>query len=456
MKIKKEVKDLGASNVQLDVTIGKEDGKDAYEKLLQKYAKTAQIPGFRKGKAPVSVLEQKFGEALKMENASDLIEAALKEIFETDDKNIKPLGYEQPELVGELKFDPDEDFTFSVKYDVFPKVELAKTEGFSIKVPEVTDLDELFDEELKRIQLNNSFVLDKKEGETTKKGDLVTINYWEVDKNGKMLDGSRREDFAFEVGTGMNLYKIDDDILGMKKDEEKTIEKEYPADFNDKTLAGRKVKLQVKLISLKYRDMPKLDDELAQDVNEKFKTIDDLKTHVKKGIERAVEVSIRQTKTICYLKKVIEANEFVVPESMINANVNLQWGDLAYQLGVTPEQLEKTMGKSDGAYSKAKYAETIKPQAIFQLKERIIVEKLLEQNPDLTVSDEELQAEIKDIAESSGSPEEEIKERCADENYKNYLIEIIKERKLFELLLDKCKVEKGEKMKASELLHSHH
>ncbi|MEL3907620.1 MAG: trigger factor [Treponemataceae bacterium] len=452
MEIKKEVKDLGASNVQLDVTIGKKDGKEAYDKLLKKYAKTAQIPGFRKGKVPVSILEQKFGEAFRMESATDLIEQALEEVFATDDRNIKPLGYEQPELVGELKFDPDEDFTFSVKYDIFPKVELTKTEGFLIKNFEVTDIDELFDKELKHIQISNSFVLDKKEGESTKKGDLVTIDYWEVDENGKMIEGSKREDFAFEVGTGMNLYKIDDDIVGMKKDEEKTIEKEYPADFDEETLAGKKVKLQVKLRSLKYRDIPELDDELAQDVNEKFKTLDDLKNHLKQGIDRAVEVAIRQVKQASYLKAVVEANEFIVPESMINANIELQWGDLARQLGISPEQLEKTMGKGEGAYSKDKYAETIKPQATTQLKERIIIEKLLEQNSDLTVSDEEFQKEIKDIAENAIVPEEEVQKHYANENQKNYLIEMIKERKLFELLLDKCKMEKSEKIKAIDLL----
>ena len=174
MEIKKEVKDLGSSNIQLDVVIDKKDAKEAYGGVIATYVKSAQIPGFRKGKVPAAVLEQRFGKSLKMEAASNLIEKALTEIFETDDKSVKPLGYEQPELVGDIDFEPDKDFAFSVTYDVFPQTNLKKIDGFTLKTPVVTDIDKAIDEELKVIQRNNSLSTKK----TVKRLQLATSLLW--------------------------------------------------------------------------------------------------------------------------------------------------------------------------------------------------------------------------------------------------------------------------------------
>lgn len=453
MEFKKEVKDLGVSNVQLDVVVDKKDVKEAYDKVVAKYVKEAHIPGFRKGKVPASVLEQKFGDVLRGEASMDLIETALEEIFKTDDVNIKPLNYEQAELVGEPKLEPNADFAFAVKYDVFPKIELTKTEGFTLKVPEITDLDEQLEKELKQIQLNNSFVLDKKEGAVEEKGDLVTIDYWEADDESKLIEGTKREDFAFEVGTGMNLYKIDEDILGMKKDEEKTFAKEYATDFENEELAGKKVNLVVKLKSLKYRDIPALDDELAQDVSEKYKTLADLKADVKGKIEREVEATIRAAKMAEFLNATIKENPFVLPESMVKAHSELQWGDFARQFGMTAENFERVMAK-EGNYTKEAFIENSRARSELELKQRLITDELSKLFPDIVATAEDFDNEIKTLAEAHGLPEENVQKQFEAPQQKQYLQQIIKERKLFDSLFEKCKTEKGEKIKAVDLFEN--
>lgn len=454
MEIKKSVKELGNSNIQLDVTIGKSDVKEAYTSLVENYAKTVQIPGFRKGKVPVSVLEQRYGKGLKAEAGSELIEKALTEIFDNADKTIKPLGYDQPELIGDIDLEPESDFTFSVKYDIFPKVELKKVEGFSLKVPKVTEEEAVLEEELKRIQYNNSFVRERKEGEATQKGDIVTINYCELDENKETITGTERQDFSFEVGTAQNIYKIDDDIVGMKKDEEKVISKKYPEDFEDSELAGKEKTLKVKLTSLKFRELPAIDDELAQDVSEKYKNLDDLKNDLKQKIQTSIENTLRNIKVEGFLDNVVAENDFVLPVSMVNADLNLRWANIARQMGISVEKLDSIMNSNSQGYTKEQFITTTKPETEKELKKRVVIEALLENHPEITVTDEDYEAEYKDIAENSHMKLEEVKERYASESYKSYVTDMIKERKLFETVLKSCTIEQGDTLTALSLLQT--
>lgn len=455
MEIKKSFKELGASNIQLDVTVGQADVKEAYDKLLNHYAKTAQIPGFRKGKVPTSLLESRYGEGLKMEAGSQLIEDTLSDIFENAEADIKPLGYAQPELVNDkIDLDPNKDFTYSVKYDVFPKVQLKKNDGIKIKVPVVADEEAALDEELKHIQYTNSFVKTKNDDAAAAAKDIVTINYCELDADGKTIAGTERQDFSFEIGSGLNTYKIDDDIIGMKKGEEKIIDKNFPKDFDDPDLAGKNVKLKVTLTALKFRELPAIDDDLAQDVSEKYKTLDDLKGDLKNKIKQSVEVALKNTKITNYLDALVEDNEIILPASMMEADLNLRWANVARQLGVSADKLESILKKDDETEgeSKNRFMEISKPESVKELKKRVIIETLIKEHPEITVTDADYEAEYADIAESSNMTLEQVKAQYANPNYKGYIEDTIKERKLFDMLLEKCVIEQGDKISAAELL----
>ena len=259
-----------------------------------------RIPGFRKGHVPVKVLEQKYGESLKQEIMGDLIDESLNQIFSEDDTgDIRPLPYTQPRLEGDKlpALDLNADLTYTVVYDVFPKVEVKNFDGITVKEPQVTVGDKELQEELKAIQERNAVVIDKKDGEKVAKDDIVTIDYSELDDAGNVIDGSAREGFVFTVGSGENIYKIDDDIIGMKKDESKEISKTYAADDADKDLAGKTKKIKVTVKAVKVRNLPALDDDLAQDVNEKYKTLDDLKKDIAVNLETAKNRKVAELKS---------------------------------------------------------------------------------------------------------------------------------------------------------------
>lgn len=451
MKVTKEISKLENSAVKLTATIAKEDVVSGYNKNISKYAKNVQLPGFRKGHVPVKVLEQKYGDSLKQEVLADLIDESLNQIFaEEESKGIRPLPYTQPRLDGDKlpEFSTDKDLTFSVVYDVFPSVEVKDFSKIEVKEPQVEIGEKELNEELKAIQERNAVVIDKKEGEPVEKDNIVTIDYKELDDSGAAIPGSEREGFVFTVGTGENIYKIDDEIVGMKKDETKEISKTYDAKEENKDLAGKTKKISVTVKAIKLRNLPALDDELAQDVSEKYKTLDDLKKDISKGLESAKNRKIAELKSQSLLEQLVEKNPIVLPKSMIQAEMESRWRMMAQQFQTTPEQLEKMISAS--GQSKENMLTQWTGDAEKMLKSRLIVDALIREK-NIAVTPEEVEAEFAKIADESGSTIEEVKEHYKDARAKEYIIDEIKENKLYDELYKQVKVSKGDKVKFADL-----
>lgn len=451
MKVTKEISKLENSAVKLTATIAKEDVVSGYNKNISKYAKNVQLPGFRKGHVPVKVLEQKYGDSLKQEVLADLIDESLNQIFaEEESKDIRPLPYTQPRLDGDKlpEFSTDKDLTFSVVYDVFPSVEVKDFSKIEVKEPQVEIGEKELNEELKAIQERNAVVIDKKEGEPVEKDNIVTIDYKELDDSGTAIPGSEREGFVFTVGTGENIYKIDDEIVGMKKDETKEISKTYDAKEENKDLAGKTKKISVTVKAIKLRNLPALDDELAQDVSEKYKTLDDLKKDISKGLESAKNRKIAELKSQSLLEQLVEKNPIVLPKSMIQAEMESRWRMMAQQFQTTPEQLEKMISAS--GQSKENMLTQWTGDAEKMLKSRLIVDALIREK-NIAVTPEEVEAEFAKIADESGSTIEEVKEHYEDARAKEYIIDEIKENKLYDELYKQVKLSKGDKVKFADL-----
>ena len=447
MKLTKEFTGLEKSSVKLSVTVAKKDVQDVYGAITAKYVKTAQIPGFRKGHVPVNVLERKFGDALKADAMNELVDKSLNEIFEKETEN-RPLPYAQPVMDKAPEFDVNKDFSYEVIYDVFPKVAVKDFSGITVKEPQVTIGDTEIQEELKAVQERNAVVMDKKDGESVEKGNIVTINYSELDDTGKEIDGSKRQDFVFTVGSGENIYKIDDEITGMKKGETKQIVKTYPNDEKDAELAGKTKKISVTVTAIKIRNLPVIDDELAQDVSEKYKTLDDMKKDIARNMENAKKRKIAELKNNSLLEQLVEKNNFDIPASMLAAELDGRWRMMAQQLQTTPEQLER-MVTSSGQTKEAMLNEWT-GDSEKMLKTRIIVDALLKER-NISVTPDEIEARYKEIAEEGGITVDEVKKHYEDPRSKEYLIDDTKEQKLYETLYKEIKVEKGDKMTFAEL-----
>ena len=449
MKFTKEFKNLEKSAVELTVTIAKKDVAETYENTLKNYVKNAQIPGFRKGHVPANVLERKYGDSIKADTLGTLIDQSFDEIFKEETEN-RPLPYAQPTMEKAPELDITKDLTYTVKYDVFPKVEVKDFAGVNIKEPQVTITDDDLSDELKTIQERNATVTEKKDG-VVEKDNIVTINYVEVGEDGKEITDTKREDYVFTVGSGENLYKIDDEVVGMKKDETKEITKNYKKDFENSDLAGKTVKLNVTVKAVKIRDIPALDDDFAQDVNDKYKTLQDMKDDLKKNMELAVSRRVKEMKNNSLLEQLVEKNKFDIPASMLAAELDGRWRMMAQQFQTTPEQLDKMIAAS--GQSKEAMLNEWTGDSEKMLKSRIIVDSLIRAR-NISVTPEEIEEQYKRIADEGGMTVEEVKKHYEDPRSKEYLIDDTKENKLYDQLYKEVKVSKGDKISFKDLFNN--
>ena len=427
MKLTTEFTSLEKSAVKLTVTIAKKDVQETYNTVLANYTKHAQIPGFRKGHVPANVLERKYGEGIKADALSELIDKSLNEVFEKETEN-RPLPYQQPVMEKVPEFDTSKDLSYTVTFDVFPKVEIKDFAGITIKEPQVTISDKDLEEELKAIQERNAVVLDKKADEKAAKDDIVTVDYEEE-------NGEKRNGYVFTIGSGEDAYGIEKEVTGMKKGDSKDFEKD-----------SKKIKITVKAI--KTRQLPAIDDDLAQDVSEKFKTLDDLKKDISRNMETAKNRKLAEVKSQSLLEQLVEKNPFDIPASMLSAELDGRWRMMAQQFQTTPEQLEK-MIKSSGQ-TKEDMISQWTGDSEKMLKSRIIVDSLL-RTKNISVTPEEVEAQYAKIAEEGGMTVEEVKKHYEDPRSKEWLIEDTKEQKLYEELYKEVKVTKGDKVSFADL-----
>jgi len=451
--VSKEITRLEKSSVKLSVTIGKDDVRSEYDGLLSEYSAKIQMPGFRKGKVPKDVLVRKFGDSLKAEALSRITEKALEEVFSEDGlpRDSRPLPYSTPKIQDEPKLELENDLQFSVIYDVLPALKVEKWQELEVEIPDVAISDEDLARELDEIRERNSIVLDKDEGESAGKDDVVTVNYSELDDSGELVSGSEREDFTFTLGTERNIYKFDSEITGMKKGETREFTKSFGDDFEDKDIAGKTKKLKVTLTALKIKQLPELDDDLAQDVDEKYHTLDDLKNSIMERLNNDLKDRIKTMKINALLEKIMESTPVEIPDSMLNMELDSRWRNLARSLGMDAEGLNKAMAKSPGGA--ASILEGWKPEAAKALHSRLIVETLIEEQK-FEASDEEADREIETIAHQNNVELDEARKYYENPQMKEYLHEQIKEVKLYDLMIEKNSFKIGEKKKYLDLIEN--
>jgi len=442
----KSIEHLENAAVKLTVTVGHDDVKTEYDDLLKSYAKTAQIKGFRKGHVPPEVLERKFGESMKFEASQQVLEKSLREAFDEIDE--KPLPYSQPSLEGELDFDIEKDFTYAVKYDIYPEIKLGEYKGLTIEVPQVEVTDEDEKRELTALQEQNAIVMDKDEG-NVEAGDVVTVDYWEIDDEGNEVDETRREDFVFTQGSGYNLYKIDDDVLGMALDEEKEVEKSFDEDFENKDLAGSTRKIRIRVKNIKQRQLPEVDDDLAQDISDKYETLDDLKKDIRKRLDDTVDGRLREHKVNSLVETIVAASEVPVPESMVAAELESAWQNFVRQFGGQEEQV-LSMLKAQDRTREDVYSDW-RPGAVNRIKGQLCVQKMLEAE-EMEVTDDDIEADLERQASGGSVTKDQVREYYEKNNMFDYMKREIRERKLFDSLIESSKIKKGKKVSFLDLL----
>ena len=442
----KNVELLEDSAVQITITIDNKAIQTEYDDLVKKYCRTVSIKGFRKGKVPNDVLIRKFGDSLTAETAEQIIRKSLDEVLESIEQ--KPISTSQPEIDAEKDLELGQNFTFKVKYDTFPEVELGRHKGLSYKDLKVSIVKGDLDRELETLQEQNALVVDKNSG-VVAQGDIASVDYVELDSEGREMDDTRRESFVFEVGTGYNLYKIDEDLIGMKKNDERILKKIYPEDFEIKELAGRELNLKVKLTNVKEKQLPEIDDELAQDISDKYETLDDLKAGIKKRLHEFAARKVREHNISQILDNIVEQSKVSLPKSMVEQELNRQWREFVARFradeAAALRQIE-IEGKS-----KEEILNSWRESAERRLKLQLVVGKLIEKEG-IENSGKEVEQRLQTEADGRKMSLEQIKEEYGRNNYLDYLKVDMRNEKLYDFLLENSASSSSKKVKFLDLV----
>ncbi|MBR1582240.1 MAG: trigger factor [Spirochaetales bacterium] len=424
-----EIKKLEHSSVELTLTLSAATIEEDYSKTIKDYAKKLTLKGFRPGKAPVSLVESKYGDAIREEVTFKLMEKNLQDSYKDMDAKDRPLPYSTPELQNEdalLPFKPNTDVTYSVIYDVLPTVTLPEYKGLEIEYParQITDAD--VNAEIERLREQNAMVITK--NGAIAEGDIVTIDYAELDADGNEMAANKRDDFTFTVGSSYNFYKLDKDLVGMKKGDESVIEKTYDDESGmGSDYLGKTVKIKVAVKEVKYKEVPELDDDFAQDVKDEYKTVDDLLKATRKQLEDNAEEGNKAAKLDAVVKALLEKTEIDVPKSMVEAQLEQDWQNFISRFGMSEEDVLKIMGAQGGG--KENFLETRRADTIQNIKGQLIIEQIKEEQK-YEVSEEEIEAELKNYGEDIN------KDNPNYESMKIYAEDDVKYKKARDLLLE--------------------
>ena len=390
-----EIKKLENSSVELTLELKAAAIEEAYSKQLKDYAKKLTLKGFRPGKAPVSLVESKFGKEIRQEVTFKLMEDNLDASYKDMDEKDRPLPYSTPVLQNEdklLPFQPNTDIKYSVVYDVMPEFELPKYTGLELEAVNEKVTAKEVDAEIEKLRQQNAMIIAKKGA--VEKSDIVTMDYVELDAEGKEIESTKRNDFTFTVGSSYNFYKLDDDILGMKAGDTKVIEKTYGDDSGmGSDYLGKTVKISVTIKEVKTKDVPALDDEFAQDVKDSYKTLKDLKDDTKKQLQEKADVRNKSHKLDAILAKLAEETKIDLPHSMIQTQLEQEWRNFAQRFGMNEEEVEKLMAANGS--SKSAFLDTRKSDVEQEIKRQLILDKI-SNTQKFEVSDEEIVNKLKE------------------------------------------------------------
>jgi len=441
----KEVQLLEDSKVKLTIRVPTDDVRKQYDDILKEYTQKAHLKGFRPGKVPADIIVRKLGPALIDQTKSEVLEKSLSEAFESVEQ--KPIPYSTPEIKADVALEIGKDFSFEVIYDTWPVIELGPYAGLEIDQPQWEITDEDIGRELKGIQEQNALFTDKESGEL-EKGDIANVDYVELEA-GTEKEGTKREAFVFEVGTGYNVYKIDDDILGMKKGETKVITKVYPEDFETRALAGKSVSLRITLNSVKDMKLPEINDELAQDISEKFKTLDDLKADIRAKLEQTVKNAVRSHTVSRILDSIVETSKIPLPQSIVDYQLENMWQEYVSQMRIEEKKLVELL-KAQGTSVASLRTEWL-PSAQKRARLQLAISEVAKRE-NIAIEDNELDAEIAKMAEERKVKPEELKESLSKNNLVDYMKSNLRIDKLYDFLLSKTTLRPGEKRKVLDIL----
>ncbi|QTJ56047.1 trigger factor [Dolosigranulum pigrum] len=388
---------------QIEFTIERATIEEGLDRAFKKIRGRLNVPGFRKGKVPRKLFNKMYGEEALYEDAlNDLLPRAYQ-------KALAELEDEDFELVGEPSIDiksmeKDADWEIIAEVPLKPEVTLGDYKNIEVTKQDRTVTDEDVADELEsRRQRAVELAL---KDDAAEEGDTVVIDF-EGYKDGEKFDGGSAENHSLELGSGQFIPGFEDQLIGAKSGDEKDVEVTFPEEYGAEELAGQDVVFKVVVHEVKEKRVPELDDEFAKDVDDEVETLDELKDKIRQQLEKSKDRAATEATDDEAIQKAVENAEVPeIPEAMIDEEVDRQFNlfiNNLQQQGISKDQYMSMIGTSE-----QELRDQFRNEADFNVKTNLVLEAIAKaENIDVTTED--IDAEIKDLAEQYGMEEDRVR-----------------------------------------------
>jgi trigger factor len=392
---------------RLTVTVPASEVDSGRDEAMKKLSSRLKLPGFRKGKIPPNVLEQRFGSSLQQETLDKVIGAAYRVALESEE--LRPISEGQ---VEDINYQPASDLTFSIAFDVHPEIELARLGGFVVERPAVEVTDEQVDQVLDRLRDQNAVWHPAEDG-APEEGDLVTVQILRLDEGS---EDTEAKSYEFVLGTGDAIPDVEEAIKSLEPGQSSAFAVTFPQDFPEESRQGESQQLEVTLMGRRQKELPALDDEFARSIGD-FEGLEDLGQRVRADLEKEAENRVEGTVRGRLTDFVLEANPFTVPRSMVERYVDSLLGDTE---GADLQKIEEIKA-------------SIRPEAERAVKRILVLDRIAE-TQDLRATEDEIDERVEGIAESSGKSPAEVYGRLQKSGALEQLERELTENKVFDFL----------------------
>ena len=417
----------------LSVTVPAEKVDKAIDQAFKKVVKQINVPGFRKGKVPRQIFEQRFGvEALYQDAVDILLPEAYGEAI--DETGIKPV--DQPEI-NVTSIEKGEDMTFEANVVVEPEVELGDYKGLEIEKQDTELTEEEVQESIDH-QLGHLAEMVVKEDGAVENGDTVNIDF-DGYVDGEQFEGGQAEGYDLEIGSGSFIPGFEEQLVGVKAGEEKDVNVTFPEEYHAEELAGKEATFKTKVNEIKYKDVPELNDEIANELDAEANSVDEYKENVRKRLAEQKATDAENTQKEEAINKATNNTTIDVPEAMIKTELDRmvqEFGQRMQQQGLNLETYFQISGQDE-----SQLREQMKDDAEERVKTNLTLTAIADAE-EVEVSDADIDKELEKMSEQFNISVEDIKQTLGSTDIVKNDVRI---QKVIDMLVEEAKLVESSK-----------
>lgn len=390
---------------------------------LEKKRETVSLKGFRKGKAPMSMVENMYKGQVELEVVNQFINNKLFEAI--DEEKLRVVG--QPAM-EDMNYDPGKSMSFNAVVEIFPEIELKSLDSLTFEKDKVEVTEDEVNNTIKQYLESKAEMKEITEEVALENRQFAVMNFEGEKEDGEKPENMKGNEFLLEIGSGQFIPGFEEGMIGMKKGEKKTIEVTFPEEYHAEDLKGKPVKFHVELLEVKEKNYPELNDELAKEFQ--FESADEMKTKLKDNLVQQKDKGSKDKLNQDILQKLCEENKFDIPKAMIESQKVSLKEDLQRNLqqqGFNESMMEEYFSK---------WASDMDEKAAFQVQSGLILDKLANQF-NIEVKEEDFEAKLAEVAAGANLDVEQVRQFYGqDPKVKSNMMYSLREEKTFEKIYD--------------------